>query len=97
MEENILYNREHTGIGHRLQPTQYWIWTIKDGRLVVIAYRPTEQEAYDYGNSVMPDEDIRVTPIATTNTDTAVRIIKGKLLENTSDLNMAIKRARRKI
>lgn len=74
----------------------YWIWAIVNGKLVVIGCKVTEQEAFEFGYSKLADYDFKVEELPTRDMDTAVRMIKGKVLNQTGDIERAIKRARRK-
>ena len=75
----------------------YWIWGIKDGRLIVVGCKTSEQEAYQWGYSKLGDLDFKVEPLPTRDMNSAVRMLKGKLLDKTANLDMSIKRARRKV
>lgn len=75
----------------------YWIWAIKNGRLVVVGSEPSEQEAYRFGYSKLGDVEFHVVALPTRNMDTAVRMIKAKVLDRTANLDFSIKRARRKV
>jgi hypothetical protein len=75
----------------------YWIWAIKDSRLVVVGCKASEQEAYEFGYGKLGDIDFRVEQLPTRDMNTAVRMIKGKVLDKSSSLDMAIKRARRQV
>ena len=77
--------------------TYFWIWGMKEGRLIVIGCKGSEQEAYEFGYGKLGDIDFRVEQLPTRDMDTAVRMIKGKVLDKSANLDMAIKRARRKI
>lgn len=107
MEENM-YGRLHksrlhrqhiAGIAepHRAGLPYYWIWAIKDGRLVVVGCKSSEQEAYNWGYAKLGDVDFKVEQLPTRDMNAAVRMLKGKLLDKTANLDLSIKRARRQI
>jgi len=75
----------------------YWIWAIKDGRLVVTGPKDNEQEAYNWGYAKLGDVDFRVEMLPTRDMNSAVRMLKGKVLDKTANLDLSIKRARRKV
>src|SRR4030042_417769 len=80
----------------KLQGSYYWIWAIKDSRLIVVGCKTSEQEAYQFGYAKLGEIDFRVEELPTRDMDTAVRMIKGKVLDKTANLDLSIKRARRK-
>lgn len=98
------YSKPHRRQMHKLtQPRRlasqayYWIWAIKDGRLVVIGCKGDEQEALNWGYAKLGDVDFKVEQLPTRDMNSAVRMLKGKLLDKTADLDLSIKRARRKV
>ena len=107
MEENM-YGRLHKSKLHRqhmprlTEPRKlnlpcYWIWTIREGRLVVTGPKSSEQEAYNWGYAKLGDVDFKVEQLPTRDMNAAVRMLKGKLLDKTANLDMSIKRARRQV
>ena len=75
----------------------YWIWAIKDNRLVVTGPKDSEQEAYNWGYAKLGDVDFKVEMLPTRDMNAAVRMLKGKLLDKTANLDMSMQRARRKV
>ena len=87
--------RANRGVSHG--HTYYWIWCVKDGKLIVVGCKTSEQEAYQFGYSKLSDTDFRIEPLPTRDMNSAVRMLKGKLLDKTANLDMSIKRAKRKV
>ena len=77
--------------------TYYWISAIKDGRLVVLGPKTSEQEAFNWGYAKLGDVNFEVNNLPTRDMNAAVRMIKGKLLDKTANLDLSIRRARRKV
>ena len=75
----------------------YWIWAIKDGRLVVVGCKTSEQEALNWGYAKLGDVDFKVEQLPTRDMNAAVRMLKGKILDKTANLDLSIRRARRKV
>jgi len=85
------------GVAEPKNRAYYWIWAIKDGRLVVIGCKGDEQEAYNWGYAKLGEVDFQVEMLPTRDMNSAVRMLKGKLLDKTANLDLSIKRARRKV
>jgi len=49
------------------------------------------------GNAKLGDVDFKVEQLPTRDMNAAVRMLKGKLLDKTANLDMSIKRARRQV
>ncbi len=74
----------------------WWVWTVHNGRLVVF-YPPytTEEEARKYGSQHQQiDSTYEVTELNTRDRAEATRKIKRYRFDQTSDLDVALKRAK---
>ncbi|MFA5937422.1 MAG: hypothetical protein WC822_06130 [Candidatus Paceibacterota bacterium] len=72
--------------------TVFWMSTIKDGKLHILGWKATEDEAYTYCYQNCGGRDFQVTPLDTTDTDRAARFLKGKILSETHDLDVAMQK-----
>lgn len=71
----------------------WWVWTLKNGRLIIDGSFDTEEDANTRGIQVFHG-DFKVSYTQTRDRRLATQAIKHDLLTMTKDLDQAIKRAR---
>ena len=73
----------------------YWNWAIVRGRLIVDGVYSSEQEALQFGYKNIPVL-FQTINLSTKNVSRATQIIKHRVWDETSDIDMALKRAAHK-
>lgn len=74
----------------------WWISTFHNGRLVVLGCYATEEEANQTGFEKLRGE-FEAHELMTIDKGKATAMIKAKVLEQTENLDLALKRARHKL
>lgn len=89
-------------IAHHPQPlhfdtgTYYWVWGMENGRRVLWGPAYSYEEANRVGYSKLTGT-FEVVPLRTKNEATASRMLKARVLNETSSADEALKRLRHKI
>jgi hypothetical protein len=73
----------------------YWIVVNKNGKNIVIGCKSSEQEAEQFAYQ-KTSESYKIIPLKTRNLDAAIRMMKGKILNDTSNLDVALQKFKRK-
>jgi len=70
----------------------YWIWTIRNGKLIVLGPYNTREEAESMGYSGM-EGNYEIECLKTRDQAKATQVIKAKTLEMTRNLDFSLQRA----
>lgn len=71
----------------------YWAYAIYQGKLIIDGYYRTYNDAYNFAYQKIPVR-FEVVCLGTKDRRKAVNIIKHQVLESTSDLDFALRRAK---
>lgn len=74
----------------------YWIWKLHQGRIVILGFEETENEAYTKGLSNFGGE-FEIHETTTRDRQRARDEIKAKALNQTKDLDLILRRAKYKV
>jgi hypothetical protein len=74
----------------------YWIVVNHNGKNVVIGYKANESEANQYAYEKCTGE-FKIYPLKTRDINSAIRMIKGKTLDETANIDKATERFKRKV
>lgn len=74
----------------------YWISATKEGRKILLGPYKTEDEATEKGMEKL-DISFDVIPLPTSDESRATRMLKAKILEDTSDIDVSLKRVSHKM
>lgn len=74
----------------------YWIWQLHQGRIVILGYEETENDAYTKGLSNFGGE-FEIHESMSRDRTRARDEIKAKVLNQTKDLDLILRRAKYKV
>jgi hypothetical protein len=85
-------------MGDKMRQTYWWLVTFREnGQLVVMGRYDSEIEATRVGITKLQGQSYQVFELDTADQARATKIIKYKILEQTGDLERALRRARHQI
>jgi hypothetical protein len=73
----------------------YWITVNHNGKNIVIGYKGNETEANQYAYEKCSGE-YKIIPLKTRDINTAIRLMKGKILDDTANIDRATEKFNRK-
>lgn len=74
----------------------WWAYTVYNGKLVILGAFNTEEEAYERAYGKLPVE-FKVIGLPYKTQSKATQIIKYKMLEDTSNLDFSLQRAKHNV